>query len=210
MLLRWQLLLSRSPLRQSVTGLTLRKAAWRKAQERAAESEKTLSSMTEKEEKEGERDKEGREVAGWRTRGEERSDGYRDEGVLLSPPFHPPVLLLAHHACTASLFGPRPVQDAARIAREGPAGRKGRIEFIWDLISRSIVRDSCADLIRDRCEGSLITLLIIERDLKMILRSGINARALSEKRILILINLIQASIFLFSCGRFYIFSAKVF
>lgn len=54
------------------------------------------------------------------------------------------------------------------------AKRKNRIHMRSHLSrsssSSSIVQHSCADLIRDCCEGSLIASLIIERDLKMSLR----------------------------------------
>lgn len=123
MLLRWQLLLSRPPLRQSVTGLTLRKAAWRKAQERAVEDEKAPSSTTGRQrerEKKRERDRErerGSKVTNEGGGEEWRISWWRRPPVTLLPPsfFAAP----SSHRSTASLFGPRPVQDAARIARKG-------------------------------------------------------------------------------------------
>jgi len=63
-----------------------------------------------------------------------------------------------------SLSEPRPVQDSAGIARKGPAGEKKESNpyEISSLGSSNIARDSCADLIRDCYERSLITPLIIE------------------------------------------------
>lgn len=71
--------------------------------------------------RERETEKEGR----WQ--GDEREGRRRVTDIVMkASSCHLPStpVLLAHHACTASLFGPRPVQDAARIAREGPAGEK--------------------------------------------------------------------------------------